>query len=445
MRVSFQSVLLLGALSAQASAYASLGYQQQTFLRSPGLHVRTRFSRGEEPEDNAPPYRVPLLTLHRALVNVSSISDSEGEVGLLLERLLKDLNYTVELQPVPPSEAGEGPDDRPTRYNVLAWPGRNASRALDKRTIITSHIDVVPPYIPYAIDNETVPPSDVVDFAALPPTTLISGRGSVDAKASVAAQITATNALLSEGAISPDSVVLLYVVGEENSGSGMKHFSDSLSNTSAYPVRPQFRAAIFGEPTENKLACGHKGVTGGTVSAVGKAGHSGYPWLGKSAIHVLIRALDRLLEEDLGSSERYGNTTVNVGLIEGGVAANAIAPAATARVLARVAVGNQTTGGQIVAERIKKLIKDVDSEALQVNITSGVGPVQCECEVDGFETVVANYGTDIPNLKGNHVKYLYGPGSILVAHGDNEGLQIQDLEDSVEGYKRLIQHAVGSS
>lgn len=53
-----------------------------------------------------------------------------------------------------------------------------------------------------------------------------------------------------------------------------------------------------------------------------------------------------------------------------------------------------------------------------------------------------NYGTDVANLKGNHVKYLYGPGSILVAHGDNEAITVRDLEDAVEGYKSLIKHAL---
>ena len=62
--------------------------------------------------------------------------------------------------------------------------------------------------------------------------------------------------------------------------------------------------------------------------------------------------------------------------------------------------------------------------------------------VTGFETMIANYGTDVPNLKGDHVSYLYGPGSILVAHGDDEGLRVRDLETAVEGYKTLIKRAV---
>lgn len=60
----------------------------------------------------------------------------------------------------------------------------------------------------------------------------------------------------------------------------------------------------------------------------------------------------------------------------------------------------------------------------------------------GFETAFVNYGTDIVHLRGNHARYLYGPGSILVAHGAHENLTVGDLEDAVEGYQKLILHAV---
>lgn len=38
-------------------------------------------------------------------------------------------------------------------------------------------------------------------------------------------------------------------------------------------------------------------------------------------------------------------------------------------------------------------------------------------------------------------KYLYGPGSIFVAHGADEAITVRDLEDAVDGYKRLIDAA----
>lgn len=60
----------------------------------------------------------------------------------------------------------------------------------------------------------------------------------------------------------------------------------------------------------------------------------------------------------------------------------------------------------------------------------------------GFDTFVANYATDVPYLAGNHARYLYGPGTIHVAHGDDEALTVGDLEAAVEGFKKLILHSL---
>ena len=60
----------------------------------------------------------------------------------------------------------------------------------------------------------------------------------------------------------------------------------------------------------------------------------------------------------------------------------------------------------------------------------------------GFETIVLNYGTDIPGLKGDHKRYLYGPGDYLVTHSDHEHLSVSDLEEAVEGYKVLITNSL---
>ena len=58
---------------------------------------------------------------------------------------------------------------------------------------------------------------------------------------------------------------------------------------------------------------------------------------------------------------------------------------------------------------------------------------------------MVSYGTDIPSLKGNHKKYLYGPGSILVAHSDHEALNVSDLLEAVSGYQILVREALGRS
>lgn len=84
----------------------------------------------------------------------------------------------------------------------------------------------------------------------------------------------------------------------------------------------EWKTVIFGEPTELKLASGHKGILIFTVKAHGKAGHSGYPWLGQSANSMLLPALVALQKLELPSSKKYGNSTLNIGQIRGGVAAS---------------------------------------------------------------------------------------------------------------------------
>jgi len=215
---------------------------------------------------------------------------------------------------------------------------------------------------------------------------------------------------------------------------------------SAHP-HPSYETVIFGEPTEGKLVCGHKGILGFELKVQGKAAHSGYPWLGVSANEILIEALGKLvqLREKFPTSEKYGNTTLNFGKVEGGVAANVVAETAEAKLAARIAAGS--------AEDIKKLVEkalhDTQVEAqksggdLDIVWTSeGYGPVDIDCDVEGFEKLTVNYGTDIPNLEGKHRRFLYGPGSIFVAHSDHEALKREELEKAVEDYGKLIEVAV---
>jgi acetylornithine deacetylase len=56
----------------------------------------------------------------------------------------------------------------------------------------------------------------------------------------------------------------------------------------------------------------------------------------------------------------------------------------------------------------------------------------------GFETIVLAAGTDIPFLKGDHKRYMYGPGSVFSAHSDHECLTVGDLTKAVDDYKIII-------
>jgi acetylornithine deacetylase len=351
------------------------------------------------PESSSTP---SLLKLHKSLVDHESITGNEHGVAKWLVSYLKSENFTVETQDVGPFENGTQ-----QRENILAYFGKQRKT----RTLVSSHIDTVPPFWKYErIGDE------------------IWGRGSVDAKGSVATQIKAVEELRAAGKIGEGDVALLFVVGEEVGGDGMKKVND---------LGMSWDTCIFGEPTELKLASGHKGIASVEIRAKGKAGHSGYPELGKSANAMIIPALYALQNAELPWSEKYGNTTLNIGQIEGGVAANVIAEDAYAKISIRIADGEPAAIEKIVLDTIQKA-----GEELDVKFNGGYGPVHVDSDIPGFDTIVVNYGTDIPNLKGDHKRYLYGPGSILEAHSAHEHLKISDLEEAVKGYKALIEHSL---
>lgn len=350
-----------------------------------------------------------LFSLHRSLVEIDSVSGKENAIGLWLEAYLTNLNYTVEkhaLSPLPSNPHNA------TRYNIFAYPSAASSRKT--RILLTSHIDTVPPFTNYSTTHDA------------DNNLLIHGRGSNDAKASVAAQITALTSLLAVGTISASDAALLFVCGEEVHGDGMKSFSASHS--------PGYEAVIFGEPTENKLVAGHKGIILFDVEAVGKDAHSGYPWLGQNAIEMIIPALGAVRDLRLPGSELLGPSTVNIGLVSGGAAGNVVPAHAAFSAAARLG-GGTAKGAKIMVFR---RLMQVDHR-LKVSFSSnGYGPVKCDTDIAGFETTTVNYGTDVPNLEGGHKRYLYGPGSILTAHSDHEEMAAAELVEAVDGYKRLV-------
>jgi acetylornithine deacetylase len=311
---------------------------------------------------SAPTYRDELLSLHKALVDIPSITGNETEVGNFLIDYLKEKGLVAEAQPISSSNSTKA-----SRFNVVAWPENRPSNW--SKVVVTTHIDVVPPYIPYSRSGPEPPTAE----------TLIAGRGTVDAKGSVATQIVALLQLLSENLVTGDDVMLVFVVGEEKDGVGMKQFSSVMARQ-----KHRSRAAIFGEPTEALLACGHKGILACQLSVKGKAGHSGYPSSGKSANEVLMRGLIKAIDTDLGQSEAYGNTTLNIGVIEGGIANNVIPAEASANISLRVAIGPSKTGHEIVKKNLQDVLTGVDDEAFKLDCGNGVGygtiPISCDVE-----------------------------------------------------------------
>ena len=323
-----------------------------------------------------------VVAVTRGLVDIDSTTGREGDCILWMATLLSAAGYEVVEQVV------EG-----SRRNIYAGFGK-------ADVVLSTHLDCVPPFFPSYIDGDR-----------------LYGRGSCDAKGIAACQVAAAEALRREGIT---NVGLLFVVGEERGSDGAKT-AQSLASGSKF--------LINGEPTDNRLGIGTRGALRYRLRAKGRAAHSSFPELGESAIEKLIDALVRLRAMDMPEHPVLGRTHYTVGIISGGVAPNVIPFEAEAEVMFRT-------------------VSDID--ALRASMSSLTPLVSLEEILDvppvimpsvpGFDTATFPYTTDIPFLSNWGTPLLYGPGSIHVAHTDNEHVKIPDLARAVDDYRTLAKH-----
>ncbi|MEO8879441.1 MAG: M20/M25/M40 family metallo-hydrolase [Gemmatimonadaceae bacterium] len=328
-----------------------------------------------------------VLRLTAELMAIDSTSGQEGELMAHVALMLESRGWRVSRIPVSPG-----------RIDVFATCVR------EPLVTLSTHLDTVPPYIAPHIDGDT-----------------LCGRGSCDAKGIAASMILAAEQLRERNV----PISLLFVVGEEVTHDGAKAANATFTTS---------RAIIDGEPTEGKLALGTKGAVRATIRTAGVAAHSAYPHLGDSAIAKLISLLAELPQLDLPHDALLGATTINIGQISGGVADNVIAPSAEARIMVRLVSD---------VEEVWALLEKWIAGRATIERGSLVPAIRLG-SVDGFETMVAAFATDIPALTRWGTPYLYGPGSIHVAHTAGEHITRVELEAAVEGYVKLAVAALAA-
>jgi len=267
---------------------------------------------------------------------------------------------------------------------------------------LSTHLDTVPPFVPPSRDERR-----------------LYGRGSCDAKGIAAAMVCAAERL--RAAQVP--VAMLFVVGEETTHDGA-HAADDWLRANGF----RSLALVNGEPTEGTLALGTKGAMRVRVTTAGEAAHSAYPHLGRSATLGLVELLATLRHVSLPTDALLGETTINIGRLSGGVADNVIAPAAEARLMARLV----TDGDELWA-----LLQRWAAGRATLERGIEVPPVRLGT-LPGFPTSVVAFATDIPAMPAWGTPYLYGPGSIHVAHRDDESVAIGELRDAVDAYERMV-------
>jgi acetylornithine deacetylase len=321
-----------------------------------------------------------VVSLAAELLSIQSTTGSEGTTVDFVSRWLVGRGWNVTLQEV-------------SRGRANIWASRSGGGVT-----FSTHLDTVPPYVPPRLEG-----------------TKLYGRGSSDAKGIAAAMLVAADRLVGTG---EKRVELLFVVGEEKGSDGAR---------AANNLGTKSRFLINGEPTESKLASGAKGSLRATIRIRGREAHSAYPHLGQSAIEPMLELLPTLRKLPLPSDPVLGETTVNIGTIKGGTEANVIPAHAEAEIMFRLVsdVGP-----------IKKMILDWAKGRADVEFGSHI-PAQRFATVPGFDTEPVAYTSDIPLLSNWGEPFLFGPGSIHVAHTPDEFIDVEELRASVDSYERL--------
>jgi acetylornithine deacetylase len=327
-----------------------------------------------------------LFELTRTLVDIESITGNEEQVGQFLFSHLSELaagtDGRVEIM-----------DVEPRRFNVFAHWGEPV-------VTMSTHMDTVPPFFASHEDDEN-----------------IWGRASCDTKGIIASMVHAARSLLAGGT---RNFGLLFVVGEERNSAG------------AYAAAKQPRGSRFlinGEPTENRLALGSKGALRFEIHAHGRMAHSAYPELGESAIDKLLDALDKIRRLRLPTDTILGASTLNIGTLSGGRAPNVIPDHAQAELFIRL-----VDDGAVTHDAVHQLLKP----AVEVKDVLVIPAIHLGSLPD-FETTIVSYTTDIPAFGGAWGQpFLFGPGTIHVAHTSEERVPKRQLEAAVQSYQTMV-------
>ena len=327
------------------------------------------------------------VVLTRALLAIPSPSRREDAVSAFLATYLRERGWQVALQPVTDG-----------RHNVYAHRG-------DPVVVFSTHVDTVPPELPYRETDDA-----------------IFGRGSCDAKGIVAAMIAAADELFASG---ESRVGLLFVVGEEDGSDGA---------LAAASLTPKGRFLINGEPTENCLVTAQKGTLKVIVEARGRAAHSGYPELGDSAIDRLLGALQRIRSVPLPVDPVLGASTLNIGLISGGEAPNVIAPHARAELLVRLVGPDAATREALLAAA---------GDSVLLTFVPGLPPATAP-SLPGWPSTTVSFASDMAVHGSWGTCYQLGPGSIHVAHTNDEMISKADLREGVAMYVKLARELLRS-
>ena len=222
-------------------------------------------------------------------------------------------------------------------------------------------------------------------------------------------------------------MMLIFTYDEEIGFSGIK---EVLKQNIKIPEK-----VIIGEPTNNQIQIGSKGLLEYKVKFVGKKAHSSTPFKGKNAIMDAIDFISKLeeyyeseIKNDVDSAFAVPYTTFNVGMINGGIGINSVADECEIYFDFRTINENEEKIVAFVNKLSKKYSASIEELArIQAfKIKSSIVK----------ETKTSAFITEASFLEGERI--ILGPGPVN-PHEKNEYVEIESLEKCVEQYKELIE------
>jgi acetylornithine deacetylase len=311
--------------------------------------------------------------------------------------------------------------------------------------VLSGHMDVVP--------------AEESDWRSDPFTLTESGdryvgRGTADMKGFLA--LAANRLAAADISALRRTLALLFTYDEEVGTLGARRFTETFGPIGRLP-----RHVVIGEPTALRVVRAHKGMVRLRLRFTGRAAHSGYPHLGRSAIEPAARAIVALSVLRRGlEAERppHGEAfpdvpfvALNVGTVAGGSAANVIPDRCDVHLGIRVLPGMTVDD---VAARVNAAVAGAveepfalepvsESPAMLLDPDAPIHRALCEAVGQhGSHSVM--FASDAGWLqRAGFESVLFGPGSIEVAHQPNEFLPVGEFRRAGDVLDGLIHRSCG--
>ena len=253
------------------------------------------------------------------------------------------------------------------------------------------------------------------------------GLGTADMKGGIAAII---ESVLETDISKLKNGIKLYFTYDEEIGFGGIY--DIVKTNEKFP-----ETMIFGEPTNNEILVGSKGLLELDINFKGVKAHSSNPAKGKSAnmnavkfLYELDEFYNKNIKKDLNENYEVPYTTMNVGLMNGGSAKNSVPANCYISIDFRIIKKEHT---KMIKEKLEELIIKYDC---CVNVFEEIEPFCNEIDfVDKIKT--ANFLTEASVVK-DCKRLILGPGPVT-AHEINEHITVESYEKLVEQYKEIIE------